>query len=46
MVTRTEPHLGHPGPLQLSLAVRLLVEEGECLSAGGRRRSQAGTVSH
>lgn len=35
IVTRAAPHLGHPGPLQLTLAVGLLVEQGEGLPAGG-----------
>lgn len=35
IVTRVAPHLGHPGPLQLSLAVGLFVEQGEGLPAGG-----------
>lgn len=39
-------HLSYPGPLQLSLAISLLVEQSKCFSAGGWRRSQAGAVTH
>lgn len=39
-------HLGLPGPLQLPLAVGLLVVQGQGLPTGGRRRPQAGAVTH
>lgn len=35
IATRVEPHLGHPGPLQLWLAVGLFIKQGERFSAGG-----------
>lgn len=43
---RSSSHLGLPGPLQLPLAVGLLVVQGQRLPAGGRRRPQAGAVAH
>lgn len=44
--TSVASHLSYPGPLQLSLAVSLFVEQGERFSAGRWWRSQAGTVPH
>lgn len=34
-LTSVVPHLRHPGPLQLPLAVGLFVEQGKCFPAGG-----------
>lgn len=45
-IRQIRPHLSDPGPLQLPLAVGLLVVQGERFPTGGRRRSQAGAVTH